>query len=193
MSKIIISFHARSVTLNAWDTFTRPPPFHLSLAVPIYHPFSFSLYLSLSVTGNMRFFLVQWRLCRATNREIREGNVRDVVIDTCVRVSVRARLAKCACARTRTRRRGCECVRERARACVRGGARVSVSHLTMYYASRASDRGNAMRRSRKERVEERERRRKSRGRARGFIARRSRRSAAQNRFILSVRSARRTR
>lgn len=193
-SKIIISFHALSVTLNAWDTFTRPPPFHLSPAIPIHRPFSFSLHLSQSLATCVIFFffLVQRRLCRES-RDSRGKRARRCYRYVCASVSVRARLAECACARTRTRRRGCECVGERARACVRGGARVSVSHLTMYYASRASDRGNATGRSRKVRAEARGRRRKSRGRPRGFIARRSRRSAAQNRFILSVRSARRTR
>lgn len=90
----------------------------------------------------------------------------------------------------RTRAPTRRCVGERARACVRGGARVSVSHLTttrVIRATVATSEDDAVR------VRRREYRRKSRWPTRGFIARRSRRPVAQNRFILSARSARRTR
>lgn len=114
---------------------------------------------------------------------------------TCARAASYAaaasvRVCVCISARTvRTRAPTRLYVGESARACVRGGARVSVSHLTttrVIRATVATSKDDAMR------AGKREYRRKSCRGTRGFIARRSRRAVAQNRFILSARSARRT-
>lgn len=124
MSKIIISFHACSVTLNAWDTFTRPPPFHLSLAVPIYHPFSFSLYLSLSVTGNMRFFFGPTTpMPRYESRDSRGKRARRCYRYVCASIGARAPRQVCVRAHAHTASRLRVCGRARACVCTRRCAR----------------------------------------------------------------------
>lgn len=89
--------------------------------------------ISLSLAG---VFLVQRRLCRSTNREIREGNVRDAAAAAymCISVCVRAY----PCSRVLLRPRG-ECVRERrerARA-RRGGSVWESARVRVYAAVRA--------------------------------------------------------
>lgn len=186
------------------------------------HPFLFSRKMSLPL-GHRLFFFFWFNDDALANRDIREENVRDAagdihththtcdvrVVYACILLRVRrerfsSRVTVCAsrvCVRVcvlcvgqresaHARLAAPLCVGERALACVRGGERVSVSHLTTTRVVRAivwTSPGE------REHGKTRELRRKSRWRARGFIARRLRRSDAQNRFILSARSARRTR
>lgn len=102
-------------------------------------PVSLSPFLSLSASG--RFFGPTTPVPLYESRDPREKRARRrcycVRVCRCAYVRIRVRASSyvtgagvCACARARTRASPRLCVGERARACVRGGARVSVSHLT---------------------------------------------------------------
>jgi len=118
----------------------------------------FSLFLSLTVTG---VFLVQRRLCRSTNRKIREGNVRDAAAAaaaayvcicerTCVSVFPRVLLRRAAsvCVRARAQARVAAALCGRARACVCTRRCARERFTPDYNASRTSDCSNIERRSR---------------------------------------------
>lgn len=145
-SKIIISFSARCCVRHRCVRYFYASPLYLSFTglSPLPLSFSLSLFFFLSFLPNhRRFFGPTTPVPLYESRDPREKRARRrcrcvcvlSVWHTCVSVLARVLLHRAAsvCVRAesahaRIARR--LCVGERARACVRGGARVSVSHLT---------------------------------------------------------------